>query len=565
MRELRGLPTSPGLAVAPVHRLAAGAGGRRGGDAAAEVAGALAALECAAAQLDGVASRLRAEGREHEAEIVDTNAMMARDPGLAVAVEAALATEGMSAPDGILAACAAQADILAALDDPTLAARADDVRSIGRRAARLAGDGPAPSPAGEHVLVAEDLGPADVVELDPGVRAIVLAGGGPTAHAAIVARSLGIPMVTALGTQLEELQAGETVVVDGDAGLVQRSPDPARVAAAQAAADHRHALRDQARAASTLPAETVDGRRIAVLANVAGAGEVTLALDAGAEGIGLVRTELAFLEAEAWPTADEHRRALEPLLAALDGRPATVRVLDFGGDKLPPFLATHSERGLELLFASAGALASQLDAIGSTPAAGPVRVLLPMVRSAADLAAVRPLVGDLPLGPMIETTEALDDLDALAAGADYLSIGTNDLSAAVLGVDRFGGAPEAHDPRILAAIRRTVAAAQRAGIPLEVCGEAASDPRVLPLLVGLGVDEVSVGASRVGTVRAWIRALGYQECVALAEQAGALGDAATVAELVAPLAERLRSVERGDEPGERVERGGGVLAAGRQP
>jgi phosphoenolpyruvate-protein kinase (PTS system EI component) len=562
-RELRGLPASPGLAVAPVYRVIAPTGGRRAGSVEAEIATARAALESAAAELDAVADGLR-DDHPADAEIVDTSAMMARDPSLFTAVEAALATAGMAAPEAITAACAGQADILAALDDVTLAARADDVRSIGRRAARIAAGEASAAPASAHVLVADDLGPADVAELGPAVRAIALGGGGPTAHAAIVARSLGVPMVAALGAAMEELTPLEQVVVDGDAGVVVRTPDADRVAAARAAGARRRAARERAAAEASLASETTDGIQVAVLANVAGAAEVTLALDAGAEGVGLLRTELAFLESSGWPSEEEHRAALAPVLGALDGRPATVRVLDFGGDKVPPWLRGRQERGLELLFAAPAALAAQLDAITSTPAAGPVRILLPLVRSAADLEAVRPLTGALPLGPMIETTEALEDLDALAVAGDYLSIGTNDLTAAVLGEDRFSGAPVAHDPRVLAAIARVVDAAQRAGIPLEVCGEAASDPIVLPMLVGLGVTEVSVGAARVGTVRAWIRALRHVDCCVLAERALGAADAAEVAALAAPTARRLASVERGDERAEGVERSSSVVATGRQ-
>ena len=293
-----------------------------------------------------------------------------------------------------------------------------------------------------------------------------------------------------------------------------------------------------------------------MLANVAGAAELRLALDAGAEGVGLLRTELAFLQADAWPTQAQHRRALEPVLRGLAGRPATVRVLDYGGDKLPPFLAGRRERGIQLLLQAPDAFAAQLSAILEAAAGAELRVLLPLVGSTAELdaaaAGLRAAANAVgapvpPLGPMIETPGAAAIADALAQRAGLLSIGTNDLTAATLGVDRFApGAGAAHHPRVLAAIATSVQAARRAGIPIEVCGEAASDPTALPLLVGLGVDELSVGASRVGTVRAWVRELVLREAQELATRALQCTTAQQVETLVAPVAERLAAVERGD-------------------
>jgi phosphoenolpyruvate-protein kinase (PTS system EI component) len=406
------------------------------------------------------------------------------------------------------------------------------------------------------VLVAEDLGPADIAELDAGVHAVALAGGGATAHAAIVARSLAIPMVAELGDAVLGLANGAVIVVDGSEGLVHAEPDAERVRHARSAAARRTRAREHAAEQRAVPAETLDGRRITVLANVAGAAELRLALDAGAEGVGLLRTELAFLQADTWPTQAQHRRALVPILNGLRGRPATVRVLDYGGDKLPPFLDGAHERGIQLLLQAPEALAAQLRAILESASGAELRVLLPMVGSTVELetaatalrAAAEAVGAPIPpLGPMIETPRAAANADVLAQRAGFLSIGTNDLTAATLGADRFApGAGAAHHPRVLAAIAASVQAARRAGIPIEVCGEAASDPIALPLLVGLGVDELSVGASRVGTVRAWVRELVLREAQELATRALGCTTAQQVEALMAPVAERLAAVERGD-------------------
>jgi phosphoenolpyruvate-protein kinase (PTS system EI component) len=559
MRALRGVPASPGIGVGAVRRLAAPASAgtvvadeQRG----AEIERALQALAAAADALDALAARLRTDGRDTDAEIVETGALMALDPGLATAVKAAVGDDGLPAEHAILTACSAQADVLAALPDEMLAARADDVRSLGRRAARLAAGSVARiADGGDLVLVAEDLGPADIAELDAGVHAVALAGGGATAHAAIVARSLAIPMVAELGDAVLGLANGAVIVVDGSEGLVHAEPDAERVRHARSAAARRTRAREHAAEQRAVPAETLDGRRITVLANVAGAAELRLALDAGAEGVGLLRTELAFLQADTWPTQAQHRRALVPILNGLRGRPATVRVLDYGGDKLPPFLDGAHERGIQLLLQAPEALAAQLRAILESSGAE-LRVLLPMVGSTVELetaatalrAAAEAVGAPIPpLGPMIETPRAAANADVLAQRAKFLSIGTNDLTAATLGADRFApGAGAAHHPRVLAAIAASVQAARRAGIPIEVCGEAASDPIALPLLVGLGVDELSVGASRVGTVRAWVRELVLREAQELATRALGCTTAQQVEALMAPVAERLAAVERGD-------------------
>jgi phosphoenolpyruvate-protein kinase (PTS system EI component) len=267
-----------------------------------------------------------------------------------------------------------------------------------------------------------------------------------------------------------------------------------------------------------------DGSRVTVLANVASAAEVRAALDAGAEGVGLVRTELLCLDAARWPTEAEHRHALRPVLSPLAGRVTTVRVLDFGGDKLPPFLAADDDgsRGIALLLRHPTALEDQLAAILAEGAGCRLRILLPMVDDVSQLLAARELlararartrIGVGSLGAMIETPAAVAGATAIATQAAFLSIGTNDLTASTLGVDRFTAATaRADDPRVLAAIAQTVDAAHATGRTVEVCGEAAGDPLMLPLLLGLGVDELSTGAARVGELRAQIRSLSLDDC-----------------------------------------------------
>ncbi|MFL5956228.1 MAG: putative PEP-binding protein, partial [Solirubrobacterales bacterium] len=513
-RVLRGRPASPGVGAGAARVLSVTVASDDvlpEPERPAEAERALAALAEAGHELDAIAAHLRAAGRAEEAQIVETGSLMAADPSLEAGVRERVIEFGATAAAALVGATAEHAEALAALGDELMAARADDVVSLGRRAARaVSGERDLPGRDGPAVLVAEDLGPADVAELDDGVVAVALAAGGATAHAAIVARSLGVPMTVGTGPDLLRVENGEPLVVDGDTGEVVRAPGPGRLAEADAARERRARLREEALHERDLPATTSDGRALTVLVNAAGAAEAQAGLDAGAAGIGLLRTELAFLDARVWPSPADHARALGPVLARVRGRTATVRVLDFGGDKTPPFLRGEQERGIALLLRHPQALRDQLGAILAAAAGTDLRVMLPMVATAGELQAVRSMLAEpgTQLGAMIETREAAAGAREIARASDFVSIGTNDLTASALGADRFApGEGAAHHPRVLGLIAQAVEAAQAAGIPVEVCGEAASDPVTVPLLIGLGVDELSVGASRVAAARRWVRAL----------------------------------------------------------
>ena len=229
------------------------------------------------------------------------------------------------------------------------------------------------------MLIAVSLGPADVAELAPTVRGIALSGGGVTAHAAIVARSLGLPMVVGAGAGLLEIEEGEEVVVDGDRGLVVRKPEPERAALARDDAHRRRTARETAIARRLEPAETQDGRRIRVLANASTVAELEEASRQGAEGIGLMRTELLFLEAPRWPSREEQVKVLRPVLARMFGQTATVRLFDFGGDKTPPFLRGISARGIEVLLNAPAEMRTHLAAVVEAGSGADLRLLVPMV------------------------------------------------------------------------------------------------------------------------------------------------------------------------------------------
>jgi multiphosphoryl transfer protein len=579
---LSGSAASPGIGAGPAHLLDPrvvddGSCAVPLSERSAELERAETALSDAAAAVKAVARTLQDQGRAEDAEIVETGALLAADPTLLKQVRTEVREHGRSAAGAILEAADNFAEAIADLDDPMLAARADDIRSVARRAARLAvgagAAGPAADGWSEGILVASDLGPADVAELGSSLSGVALAAGGVTAHASIVARSLGIPMVVGLGDRLMQVAEGDPIVIDGGEGIAVRAPTLARAAHARLAGAARARAQDHAAERRELPAVTTDGREIRVLTNVATPAELGVALGAGAEGIGLLRTELAFLEARAWPDRSEHERVLAPVLGALGPRVATVRLLDFGGDKTPPFLRGTDQRGIQLQLDAPEALDAQLQAVLATATEGELRLLLPMVGDPSQLDAVRdalrgavdavPGAAAAQVGAMIETAEGVENARRIAEAADFLSIGTNDLAASILGQDRFSGdATGAQDPRVLAAIDAVARAAEDWSLSVEVCGEAASDPGSMPLLVGLGIGELSVGAARVGEVRAWVRALTQIECTALARRALRAPGAAEVATLTEPIADQLGSAEFRDAAGERVNGSASIVSLG---
>jgi multiphosphoryl transfer protein len=514
-RILRGIAASGGAAVGRALVLCdpepqTGKGGE------AEQARALGALALVAAELDRCAANARAAGRSEESEILEANRLMAEDPALAEEVRALAAD--LSAAAAVREATERHAALLAGLDDPLLAARAADVRRLGTRAARILSDGPGfATPLRPAVLVARDLGPADIAELElrgGRIRGIALAGGNATSHVVIMARSLGLPMAVGLGEDVLEARNGEEIALDGGNGVVVLSPGASVRDQTAAAMRRQERERRELAAARTLPPVTTGGRLIRLLCNASTQDEVRAGLAAGAEGVGLVRTELAFLDAPCWPGEEELEAALAPVLARLAGRTATVRTFDFGADKTPPFLAGTEARGLALMLAHPDALAAQLRAIAAAGARTRLRVLLPLVERAEQLRAVRALAPEpLPyaLGAMIETPEGARRAAEIAAEADFLSIGTNDLVQYTLGLDRgqpLASVAAAGDPAVLRLIEVVVEAAHAAGRTVEICGEAAGEPDLVPLLVELGVDELSVAPARLDAVRAAVRRSG---------------------------------------------------------
>jgi phosphoenolpyruvate-protein kinase (PTS system EI component) len=504
------------------------------------------AFRAVAADLEQVAARAREQGRAAVGDIVGVGALIAADPDL---VDAARRAAGAQDPlRGIQDAIETYAVLLESLPDEILRERAADVRQVGRRVVdRLARTGAgisAKPPARRFVLVADQLGPADLLEhLGQGLVGAVAVRGGANSHAAIVARSVGLPLVTGVDARILDLADHTPLLVDANAGWVVTDPPHPDVVRAYAASTRDEQRRKVLATERGLPHLTADGQPFTLLCNVASDTEVRAGRDAGATGIGLLRTELPFLDTQRWPTEADHRRSLRPILAEAAGWPVTVRLLDFAGDKVPPLLRGHRV-GLDALLDNPTALVAQIRAVVDLGRDEPVQIMVPMVTNAAELRTVRTTVdtvtaeltiGPVRVGAMVETAAAVEAIDQLCEVADFLSIGTNDLTAQVLDLDRTD--PRARleltaHPRVLDMIARIVTAACLAGRPVSVCGDAGSHPTTLPLLLGAGVREVSVACARIDETRYRLRRLDTTACADVFADALRAHDAEQSAALV---------------------------------
>jgi len=443
---------------------------------------------------------------------------------------------------------------LKATGDARLIERAADFADLERQVLRALAGGPEQRPdiAAGSLLVAQDLTPSQLIDIDTGrLAGIALGGGGPTSHVAILAATLGIPMLVSLGAGIREIADGATLILDADAGLLHYRPTEAELAAAAA-----HLAQGRARRARELDAAHSDcrlasGERIEVFANLAGTNADTRhAVTQGAEGCGLLRTEFLFLERTTAPDQAEQLRSYQQVADLLEGRPLVIRTLDVGGDKPIAYLPLPPEenpalglRGIRTSLWRPELLDVQLRAmLAVRPAA---RILLPMITDVAEFQQVAQRLDALcrelgvrrpQLGAMIETPAAAMLADQLARVADFLSIGTNDLAQYGLAMDRghaeLAARIDGVHPAVLRLIDATVRGAATQRRPVAVCGGLASDPEAVPLLLGLGVSELSVVPGSIPRTKALIRTLELGDCRALAARALDLATAAEVRAVV---------------------------------
>lgn len=466
--------------------------------------------------------------------LLDAYLEMLRDSRLVRGARQRIVEKELNAEAAVNAEITAICDAFKVMHDPYLSARVDDIREVGNRVLKQlnkTSTTPFTAIPKGSILIAEELTPAEAAQLDPEiVMGIAAQSGGPQGHTAIMARALGLPAVLGATGVLEKIKTGDPIMIDGDLGQIVINPSPSAVLLFQRRQAERRREEKELHSLRHQPALTREGISIELLANVELPIEMEHVIEAGATGIGLLRTEFLFLNRTALPNEEEQYLAIRDIVDRSKGRPVTVRTLDLGGDKgaftfVEQFGNSVASplglRGIRLSLARSELLDVQFRAILRASVHGPVRILLPMVTTVTEIRAARDILAraarrllrrgveiptSLPLiGTMIETPAAALTADALAQVSDFFAVGSNDLTMYTLAIDR-GDERVAHlyntlHPSVLRMIQFSAAAARRARIPLSLCGEIAGDPRYTPLLLGLGFRELSMVPASIPRVK----------------------------------------------------------------
>ncbi|SER71480.1 phosphocarrier protein FPr [Pseudomonas sp. NFACC02] len=550
--QIQAVPAAPGIATGPahVHVLPVFDYPLRGESHTAEHERLHAALEQVRHDIEALIQRSTAKAIR---EIFVTHQEMLEDPELVDEVVLRL-KQGESAAAAWMKVIEAAAVQQEQLKDALLAERAADLRDVGRRVlAQICGVDDLIEPEEPYILVMDEVGPSDVARLDPArVAGILTARGGATAHSAIVARALGIPALVGAGDAVLLIKSGTRLLIDGQRGRLDVAPDDLTLQRALLDRDTREQRLKAAAALRMEPAITKDGHPVEVFANIGDSAGTPAAVEQGAEGIGLLRTELLFMAHSSAPDEATQEAEYRRVLDDLQGRPLVVRTLDVGGDKPLPYWPIDKEenpflgvRGIRLTLQRPDVMESQLRALLRAADNRPLRIMFPMVGTVEEWRQARDMterlrleipVADLQLGIMIEVPSAALLAPVLAREVDFFSVGTNDLTQYTLAIDRghptLSAQADGLHPAVLQLIDITVRAAHAHGKWVGVCGELAADPLAVPVLVGLGVDELSVAARSVGEVKACVRDLNVIGARQLAQAALAVGSAAEVRALV---------------------------------
>ena len=570
-RSFQGIPVSAGVAIGPVfgttepeavvtrHKIQAT-------DVGAEAARLEAAIVQSRKQLAKLRARLAILPEESQTEItplIDAYIRMLGPSRLIRGVRRRIEESLQSAETAVMTEAAAIAEAILGQAEPDLPAedlaglrrRADEIGEIARRLVRNLTRSPFRSFAGlpeGSILVAEALRPADAALLDPSrLAGVVTEEGGADGHTAVMLRALGVPAVLGAPGLAHAIKPGDIAVVDGIGGTVILNPTPPKLAAARKAVTAFARERQRYARLRRLPAVTTDGEAVELQANFELPVELPLIVQSGAVGIGLLRTEFMFMNRETIPDEATQTESYRVIVEAMHGDPVTIRVLDWGGEKeiealsragiVPEIADTNPAlglRGIRLLLRRPELLEIQFAAILRASTSGTVRVLLPMVTTVGEVRAARDIYKRVarrlrrrgeriaeklpPLGIMIETPGAALSADALALEADFFSIGTNDLTAYTLAVDRsesdVAALYDPMHPAVLRLVQFATEAALRVRMPVSICGELAASPRLTPLLLGLGVRSLSMNASAVPKVKQMIRSVGTDACVRFARR-----------------------------------------------
>jgi phosphoenolpyruvate-protein phosphotransferase/dihydroxyacetone kinase phosphotransfer subunit len=567
---LTGVAASPGIAIGPVRHLRGPAGPPPERPAESPERERERLDEAIAAAREAIAhdrATVGARAGKAEAAIFDAHAVLLDDEALLEPAHEAIAA-GATAERAWHDAADQVAARYRALEEPLLRERAADVLDVGRRVVVALTRDAAPSdaapsdavrsaPAAAAIVVAAELTPADTAGLDPAlVAGIATAHGAATAHAAILARALGIPAVVGLGDTLTKVEDGTPLLLDGDTGTVQVDPPQDTLREAEQRRARAQARRAAARERAHELGVTKDGTRVEVFANLGSAAQAAEAVELGAEGVGLLRTEFLFLDRPTLPDEDEQAQTLIEIAHALGGRPLVVRTLDAGADKPLPALPMPPEanpflgvRGIRLALQRRDVLATQLRAILRAAVDHPIKAMLPMVATLAEIRATRAILDEarqqtgidapLELGIMVEVPAAALGAARLAPHVDFFSLGTNDLTqytmAAERGDERLAGLLAGPQPAVLRLVKATVDAATAHGRWVGVCGELAGDPAAAVLLAGLGVTELSMASALIPEAKAALRAVDLSDARTAAEAAMDADDADAARALAAAL------------------------------
>lgn len=556
--SLRGIPASDGIAIGPAHRFQHSdltIPPRDPMPLEQEQRRFEQAVQAAGTELEQVRQRVAERLGETDAAIFDAQRLMLEDPMLRGKVIERL-RQGFTAEQSVADSTAELTEMLAGMEAELFAARAVDVRDVGRRIIRLLLGQPLADLSalpGPVVIAATELTPSDTVGLDPSLAlGICTARGGLTSHSTILARALGIPAVVGIGDDaLAQVPDGIEVVIDGGAGLLVISPQPTTVRSyrhrAAAARQRAEALRKKAQR----PARTADGLRVEVAANVGDVASARAADSMGAEGIGLLRTEFLYLEENRPPSEERQVQCYAEIFEVMAGRPVIVRTLDIGGDKPPSYIPFPDElnpflgwRAIRISLDRPDLFRTQLRAILRAAVGHQARVMIPMITGLDELRRAREMLveaqaslqrdgldhaDELPLGIMIETPAAAMLADVLSQEADFFSLGTNDLTQYTLAVDRgnatIAGMFQPLHPAVLRLIRTAIESAHHAGKWIGMCGEMAGMRKAIPILLGLGLDEFSMAPGAIPEAKAMIGLWSTERARTVAEQALSLATA----------------------------------------
>ena len=562
--SFQGVPAAPGLTTGPVliwQKREVSVSRRTGQDPAQQRALLDQAIKTARDQIESFCKKLVDENHPDEAAVFSAHEMLVEDRSLLKKVDLALAA-GLNAEAAWFDSVEAFAGQLENLSDPTLRLRAADLRDVGERVLRiLVGEErdseivlPRPS-----VIVARDLAPSETVSLNKHmVLGFCTAQGGPTSHTAILAKALGLPAVVGLGEEIVALHDGTVVLLDGNSGEVTADPDETMLAAFQTKILQRKQQSNVEFIDAMAPATTLDGKHFEVVANIGNLGEASTALQFGAEGVGLLRTEFLFLGRGACPDEEEQTAAYRGILDVMGELPVVVRTIDAGGDKEIPYLHQAREanpflgwRAVRLCLSEPEFFKQQLRALLRASLHHNMRIMFPMistlqeVRQAKNLLAEArseleklsiPMAPSIQVGIMVEIPSVAIQADLFAKEVDFFSVGTNDLTQYSLAADRTN--PKlAHlndpcSPAVLRLMRTSALAAHERGIWIGVCGELAGDPDAIPILIGLGVDELSMSPTLIPAAKSLIRRWRYDRAQQVAENTLNLESAGAVREYV---------------------------------